>query len=78
MKTVVASHSWDAAAEQIRASLEAVLAAAPRSGAAASGSTPAGAVRARVSPVGPGTGAGLDPAPVASTRKGARKVASAG
>jgi UDP-galactopyranose mutase len=78
MKAVVAQHSWDGAAEKIRESLHAVLAAAPRASAPARGSAASGAVRTRVSPVASGAGAGLDPTPVASTRKGVRKVASAG
>ena len=78
MQACVAKHSWDGAAEKIRQSLEAVLSGAPRSSGAASGSTPTGAVQARVSPLGSAAGDACEQAPAASTQKGLRKVASAG
>jgi hypothetical protein len=76
MRDRVAKHSWDAAAETIRRSLEAVL-AAPRASEPASASTPAGVARARVASVG-ADGTDTVAGRTGSTTTPTRKVASAG
>ena len=77
MRACVHEHSWDAAAETIRRSLEAVL-AAPGASRTTPASTPAGAAEARVAAL--GGSAGVEGSVGRPDRDGhtLRKVASAG
>ncbi len=74
MRAGVLQHSWDAAAETIHRSLEAVLAAA-RASRFVPASTPAGAAQAPVAPL---VGAGDSDCRSAKPAAASRKVASAG